>query len=81
MANSSTSEGLMSFDIDGAGATDTMALRYSSPAAGVGFQGSAIFVVSGLTAASHTFTAKYRTSNGVTTELFNYRSIIVIPLP
>ncbi len=42
-------------------------------------QGSATFFVTGLTAGSNTFTAKYRVTGGTGTYL--NRTIIVIPLP
>ncbi|MBI3358540.1 MAG: hypothetical protein HY037_02980 [Nitrospirae bacterium] len=42
-------------------------------------QVSATFYVTGLTAGSNTFTAKYKTSAGTAT--FVNRNIVVIPLP
>ena len=42
-------------------------------------QGSATFYVTGLTAGSNTFTAKYRVDAGTGT--FANRTIVVIPLP
>ena len=72
----------MSFQVDSVAIVtatlDATSLRFSDDDERF-FQGSATYVVSGLTAGSHTFTAKYRTSAG--TETFTNRSIIVIPLP
>jgi hypothetical protein len=69
----------MSFAISGAttrAANDATALNLL----GNDFQkASAIFVVSGLTPGSNTFTAKYRTGAGTAT--FQNRSIWAIPLP
>jgi hypothetical protein len=71
--------GYMSFAITGGttrAANDATALNLL----GNDFQkASAIFVVSGLTPGSTTFTAKYRTSAGTST--FQNRSIWAIPLP
>jgi hypothetical protein len=70
--------GYMSFQVD-TNAIVTATLDTTSLHSTTGFQGSATYVVTGLSAGSHTFTAKYRTTGN--TETFANRSIIVIPLP
>ena len=55
-----------------------IALAMVSTLAAQTVQGSATFYVSGLTAGSNTFTAKYRGTVGTAT--FSNRSITVIPL-
>jgi hypothetical protein len=63
-------------------ASDTRVLRTLGRNAGDTAQGSATYYVSGLTAGSTTFTAKYRTETGGTvTNTFSNRTIIVTPLP
>jgi len=79
MSNGASSGGYMSFQVDATGATDATSLHFDNTTANYSFQGSASYVVSGLTPGSHTFTAKYRSGAG--TETFANRSIIVIPLP
>jgi hypothetical protein len=79
MSNGASSGGYMSFQVDATTATDATSLHFDNTTANYSFQGSASYVVSDLTAGSHTFTAKYRSGAG--TETFANRSIIVIPLP
>jgi hypothetical protein len=79
MSNGAASGGYMSFQVDATAATDATSLHFDNTTANFAFQGSATYVVSGLTAGSHTFTAKYRSGAG--SETFAHRSIIVIPLP
>ena len=88
--NSNNKDGYMSFSVvdvaplpsfsvvSGTAASDAMSLHFNDDSL-LSFQGSATYVVSGLSAGSHAFTAKYRTAGG--TETFANRSIIVIPLP
>jgi hypothetical protein len=76
----------MSFAVSGAttlAASDTMSLaREHGTSSSTGYiQASAVYVVTGLTAGSNTFTAKYRVSNTSDTDAFANRSIIVVPLP
>ena len=76
-AGSAGNYGFMSFGVSGAttlAPTDTRSLRSQRYA----YQVSATYLVTGLTAGSNTFTAKYRTVNNVN---FENRSIIVIPVP
>lgn len=68
----------MGFVVDAGTASDTTALR-STGGAGDTNQLSATYVVSGLSAGSRTFTAKYRVASQTGT--FANRSIIVVPLP
>jgi hypothetical protein len=70
--------GYMSFQVDSESIV-TATLDARSLCLNWGFQGSATYVVSGLSEGSHTFTAKYRRTGH--TETFANRSIIVIPLP
>ena len=77
MSNSDNGSGCMSFSVDGAPATDATSLRAGGD--NHVFQGSATYVVSGLSPGSHAFDVRYRTTGH--TELFANRSIIVIPLP
>jgi hypothetical protein len=79
MSNTANAGGYMGFQVETTEATDATSLHFEGTSAGQGFQGSATYVVSGLTPGSHTFTAKYRASAGV--ETFANRTIIVIPLP
>ena len=72
---------IMSFAISGAttrAAADATSLQSQANSVDV-FQISATYFVSGLTAGSNTFTAKYRVAG--TTGRFVNRSIIVVPLP
>ena len=64
-------------------ASDTTALiRSAGTCSSTGYvQASATFVVSGLNAVTHTFTAKYRAAGTTPTATFENRSIIVLPLP
>ena len=74
-------DNFMAFAVSGnttLAASDATALRWSGKN-GDGMQFSATYLVTGLTAGSNTFTAKYRTSANTAT--FTNRSIIVIPLP
>jgi hypothetical protein len=81
---SSGNQNNMGFAISGAtvrAASDTQAfslLRGGAQGA-VAHQGSATFYVTGLTAGSTTFTAKYDVTAGTGT--FANRTIIVVPLP
>jgi hypothetical protein len=81
--SASAGQANMGFAISGAStqaATDTRAFVVKSGGAQlILVQGSATFFLSGLTAGSTTFTAKYRVSAGTGT--FVNRSIIVVPLP
>lgn len=58
---------------------DAQALTFGNSVIGVLFQGSALFVVTGLTPGSNTFTLKYR-QNGASTGTYLNRTIAVIPL-
>ena len=74
----------MGFAISGAtvrAASNTQALSLLRGGAqgAVALQGSATFYVTGLTAGSTTFTAKYDVTTGTGT--FVNRTIIVVPLP
>ncbi len=72
---------IMSFAISGAttrAAADATSLQCRAVSVDV-FQISATYFVSGLTAGSNTFTAKYRVAGNTGT--FVNRSIIVVPLP
>jgi hypothetical protein len=64
----------MGFAVDAGAASDTEALAISNDFA----QASATYLVTGLSAGSHTFTAKYRVSGGTNAQFAN-RSLIVIP--
>ena len=64
------------FSIDAGAASDTQSLSADTTP----LQASATYVVTGLTAGSHTFTAKYRVSGGGNAQ-FSNRSLIVLPLP
>jgi hypothetical protein len=81
----SASSGLaaMAFAISGAttqAASDARSLVVKSGGnQSILMQGSATYFVTGLTAGSTTFTAKYRVSAGTGT--FAERTIVVIPLP
>jgi hypothetical protein len=79
MSNGAAAGGYMSFQVDSTPATDATSLHCDITTANQSCQGSATYVVSGLSAGSHTFTAKYRANAG--TETFANRSIILIPLP
>lgn len=71
---------LMGFAVSGAStvaAADTSSLDHRPDTAGRVLSLSAVFLVTGLTAGSNTFTAKYRTDSGTAT--FRDRKIIVIP--
>lgn len=71
----------MGFAISGAttvAASDNFAVSFQSAKAAAAYQGSATFLVTGLTAGSNTFTAKYRVSSGTGT--FIRRKITVVPL-
>jgi hypothetical protein len=75
----------MGFAVSGAttvAASDAQALSFTnqSNASGMTFQASATYRVTGLTAGSNTFTAKYKVSAASTGTYVN-RNIIVIPLP
>jgi hypothetical protein len=74
-------QGYMSFSATGVAASDNQALgrAFGNAATGGFIQASASFLVTGLTAGSLAFTAKYRTSAGTST--FQNRNIIVIPMP
>ena len=81
--SSSGAYGFMSFAVSGASsvsATDTKAVYnrmvYSSDD---GMRASAVTLLTGLTAGSNTFTAKYKAS-GAGTPSFNNRSIVVIDM-
>jgi hypothetical protein len=84
LTNSGTSnQSFMGFAVSGSttrAAADTQALIVKNGGnQAILAQGSATFFVTGLTAGSNTFTAKYRVDAGTAT--FVNRSIIVIPLP
>jgi hypothetical protein len=65
---------IMGFSIDGAAATDTQSLETATTFQ----QASATYLVTGLSAGSHTFTARYRVTAGGNAQFAN-RSLIVIP--
>jgi hypothetical protein len=67
----------MSFNAGGFSAADAQSLQLFT--GGQAVQLSAIYYVTGLTAGSNTFTAVYRSQNGLATCTFANRSIIVIP--
>ena len=74
---------LMGFEVSGAStvaASDTRAMivPFYGSGANLKVQTSATYLVTGLTAGSNTFTAKYRPTGGTGT--WANRSIIVIPL-
>lgn len=74
--------GVMGFDVSGANtvaAADTKSLYLKVGVANQTARGSYTALLTGLTAGSTTFTAKYRQSNGGTAA-FTYREISVIPL-
>jgi hypothetical protein len=78
----------MSFDSSGGSgnvtASDSRALDLESlgaSAASVSMQSSATFMVTGLSAGSHTFTARYRKSGSSGEVDFHNRSLVVVPLP
>jgi hypothetical protein len=76
----------MSFAVSGAStvaASDIRSLaREHGTSSSTGYiQASAVYVVTGLTNGSNTFTAKYRVSGTTGTDAFANRSIIVVPLP
>ena len=74
-----TNIGFMSFrSTGGSGNVDADPAR--SLRLGNESQASATYFVTGLSPGLHTFTAQYKTSNGNTVS-FDFRSIIVIPLP
>ena len=77
--------GAMGFALTGtniSSATDARALRWTGRNELETFQSSATFYISGLTAGSTTFTAKYKTETGGSKNTtFSNRNIIVIPLP
>lgn len=64
----------MGFSVDSAAASDTQSLEIDT----VPMQASATYLVTGLTAGSHTFTAKYRVTGGGNASFAN-RGLIVIP--
>jgi hypothetical protein len=64
----------MGFSVDTTAASDTQSLEADTNPQ----QASATYVVTGLTAGSHTFTAKYRVTGGGNAQFAN-RSLIVIP--
>jgi hypothetical protein len=69
----------MSFDISGASsfsAADTKAVQENSDNSSIG---SGVYLMTGLTAGSNTFTAKYRSTNG-TSAPFQNRNIAVIDM-
>ena len=71
---------LMAFDVTGAttvAASDAQAILYTTSGGGTAAQMSATYLVTGLTAGSNTFTAKYRASANTCT--FTNRNIIVTP--
>ena len=84
-----SAQSFMSFDVSGGqSSSDATSLELQEPPnTGVlgnvpveaSFQGSATYLVSGLTPGSTTFTAKYRVSSGE--GRFGMRTIIVIPVP
>ncbi len=76
---------LMSFTVTGASsisASDdrTVGFEQSSATTAQDMQASSTFVITGLTAGSNIFTAKYRTLNAAHTATFLRRNITVIPL-
>ena len=81
MTNNSNSRYMyMGLSVDSSAATDDRAvILFSGNANPVPVQASATFYVSGLSAGSHTFSARYyKTSGGTAT--FDNRQIAVIPL-
>ena len=72
----------MGFAVSGAStvaASSTYALRYESSVANDILQASAVFLVTGLTAGSNTFTAKYRAFSGAGTSTYAERFLTVLP--
>jgi hypothetical protein len=70
----------MAFAVSGAttvAVSDTRSLIYTTSAAPSEGQTSAVYLVTGLTAGSNTFTAKYKASANTCT--FSNRNIIVTP--
>jgi hypothetical protein len=79
MTTSNGTECYMSFDAGGVTANDAQALVSATRNAGDTPNQSAIFWVTGLTQGSNTFTAKYKTTGGVSAT-FENRNLIVIPI-
>lgn len=82
ISSSIVDSGYMGFAVSGATTVspgDAQALHSTSSVANHADQQSALYVVTGLTAGSNTFTAKYR-QNGASTGTYVNRSIAVIPL-
>jgi hypothetical protein len=63
------------------GADVSRSLRLFSETSAISAQMSATYVVQGLSAGSHTFTTKYRSTVTGQEVFFSFRSILVIPLP
>jgi hypothetical protein len=73
--------GSMTIDVSGANtiaASDEYAKNHTGYTSDTGDNDSRVFLLTGLTPGSTTFTAKYKTSSGTST--FTYRKIAVIPL-
>lgn len=80
ISDSTTQSALMSYAITGATTWSPGDDSYSLLNGGTaGMHASAMYLHTGLTAGSNTFTAKYRSVAG-STGTFNFRKIIVIPL-
>ena len=80
ISNSGTGSSRMSYEVSGASsvaATDSQCVGIFGTA-GTGALGGDMSLVTGLTAGSNTFTAKYRVSSGTGT--FSTRRILVFPL-
>lgn len=73
----------MGFDVSGAStvaSADDFAIAMQFGDANVLISNGVTFLVTGLTAGSTTFTAKYRSGNGAHTANFRNRKITVVPL-
>ncbi len=76
MSNSNNNNGcLESFSVDGGAVTDATSIQMNGVQAGGAFRMSGTYLVSGLSAGSHLFTAKYRAS--ATTCTYSNRNMIV----
>ena len=79
--NTAGSSNFMAYAVSGAttvAAADANARQYRAAANNADDRGSRVFHVTGLTAGSNTFTAKYRVNAGTGT--FQERTIVAIPL-
>jgi hypothetical protein len=70
----------MGFSASGAPTTDSSSIYLPSGSITSRVQQSATFWVTGLTPGNNTFTAKYKSTSGVSTATFANRQIMVIPV-